>query len=119
MKPIRITVPRMEVSVFKHTLRFTRSATPDSDYRFPCDADGNVFLDTITAIERHLYGECVKGTVDGEAVSSSGIHREEAKEIIVAQGECWCGTTMSLRYSENVCPGCGHVYNKDGNWLEA
>jgi hypothetical protein len=85
-------------------------------FSFPCDEEGNVFVEDLSELARRNYEDCLAGKIP------SLVDRGPVKHInrYWEPGEvrCDCGATVYLESSwANGCDECGVEYDANGNRL--
>lgn len=101
------------VTVTKYVRGFYWIDDPGSGFSFPCDADGNLDMATMSpeALDNLLLA------LTDERVAYSGVEEQDWSYTEPAVLRCDCGEHVSLDGFTCTCERCGADYNSSGQRL--
>lgn len=97
-----------------YSLYFAWATEPSSGFSFPCDENGNVAVDKLSAIGRTNLSQCVEG--EGTKFEPRVVEKREWSYREPVVGRCECGREVALEGFTNTCD-CGRDYNRSGQLL--
>jgi hypothetical protein len=86
-------------------------------FTFPCDAEGNMDLRSMSELDEKIFEACEGGEYS-EHVDYAGLIREIEFNRLPAVGLCQCGEELILENFKTTCPKCMSAYTQLGTEVE-